>query len=153
LENELLIPISKLKEGSNLFKFKLKKTFFTDYEFNDAKSFDIDTIIEIYCSSFFLNTNLSLKGTINVLCDVCYDDLKVNIDIAYSDKINISSENNKDLTSLKITNNNEIDLSNFIYECCLLSIPMKKTHSLKECNKANIDILDKYLLHNDDSNI
>jgi len=153
LKNELLIPISKLKEGSNLFKFKLNKTFFTNYEFNEAKSFDIDAIIEIYCSSLFFNIKLLSKGTINVLCDVCYDDLKVNIDSNYSDKINISYKNNKDLTSLKITNNNEIDLSDFIYECCLLSIPMKKTHSLKECNKTNIGILDKYLLHNGDSNI
>ena len=104
--------------------------------------------VEKVIQSYYYGLN-----SINVLCDVCYDDLKVNIDSAYSDKINISSENNKDLTSLKITNNNEIDLSDFIYECCLLSIPMKKTHSLKECNKANIDILDKYLLHNDDSNI
>jgi len=153
LKTDFIISIAKLKEGKNLFKTKLDKKFFTNHEFNEAKSFNIDAITEIYCSSLFCNIKLSLKGVINVLCDVCCDDLEIIIDSNFLDKINLSSENNKDLSSLKITNNNEIDLSTFIYESCLLSIPMKKTHKLNECNKTNIDILDEYLLHNDESDI
>jgi len=153
LKTDFIISVAKLKEGKNLFKTKLGKKFFTSHDFNEAKAFNIDATIEIYCSSLFFDINMSLKGAINVLCDICCDDLGIIIDSNFSDKINLSSENNKDLSSLKITNNNEIDLSTFIYESCLLSIPMKKTHKLKECNKTNIDILDEYLLHNDESDI
>jgi uncharacterized metal-binding protein YceD (DUF177 family) len=99
---------------------------------------------------------IGLSGFVNVTCDRCLDffdisvvyngTLYVNFDNKFSDK-ELNYIDNDFITIA--AENNEIDLSHYIYESIFLSLPYRRIHPDDEkgnstCNKKMLKKLDQY---------
>lgn len=153
---DFIIPFSSLKSGKNLFSFKLNTMFFEAFNWEEFKKCTFYVSLELIKSSTMLDMHFVIKGEFTSSCDRCMDDLDLKIKQDYRQLIKlVESEQDThndeiDFLSLKSF---EINIAPYIFEYTLLSIPSKKAHVIEECNKESIDILDNYLLtENNDHN-
>ena len=147
--NDFIIPFSSLKSGKNLFSFKLNKTFFEAFNWDEFKKCTFNVSLELIKSTTMIDMFFVIEGEFTSLCDRCmYDiDLKVNQDYRQLIKLVESEQeiynDEIEFLSLKAF---EINIAPYIFEYVLLSMPSKKVHTIESCNKESINILDNYLL-------
>lgn len=89
-----------------------------------------------------------LKGTVVCECDVCLEDFELPVDEEFKLLIKVSeSENYEDDEIIYVTEKViDYDLSQYLYESLMLSIPTRKTCEMsgtKECNKEVIAKLEE----------
>ena len=140
-----------LKEGIHGYSYKIGKEFFTNFINADSVFEDgnVDVELQLEKSSTMLVLMFSIKGTLNVECDVCIDPLVLNISnefrqiCKFSDKAFIGSDD--EVTAIPLSDY-EINVSRFIYEFIHLCIPAKMTHEDGGCNDKVKDIVSQYLL-------
>jgi len=77
--NDFIIPFSSLKSGKNLFSFKLNKTFFEAFNWDEFKKCTFNVSLELIKSTTMIDMFFVIEGEFTSLCDRCmYDiDLKV----------------------------------------------------------------------------
>jgi len=128
--NEYLIPFIGLKLGKHQFEFKINKKFFDEFSFNEFESCEIKADVVLDKKSTMLEIIFKHKGTVNVPCDLTGE----QFDLPIKGKINLvvkfGEEFNNDNDELLILPHGEyqLDLSQYIYEMIVLSIPQKRVH-------------------------
>ncbi|MCA6421395.1 MAG: DUF177 domain-containing protein [Flavobacterium sp.] len=128
--NEYLIPFIGLKLGKHQFGFKIDKKFFDHFSFDEFESSDILAEVVLEKKSTMLEINFKHKGTVNVPCDLTGElfdlPIKGNIKLV----VQFGDEFNNDNDELLILPHGEhqIDLSQYIYEMIVLSVPHKRVH-------------------------
>ncbi len=128
--NEFLIPFIGLKLGKHQFEYQIDKTFFTAYEYDDFESCDIKVNVALEKKSTMLELNFKHKGTVHVPCDSTGEmfDLpvkgKLRLVVQFGDAFN---NDNEELLILP-HGEHQIDVSQYIYELIVLSIPVKRVH-------------------------
>jgi uncharacterized metal-binding protein YceD (DUF177 family) len=128
--NEYLIPFVGLKIGKHSFDFQIDKTFFTHFEYDDFESCDINVHVKLEKKSTMLELHFKHKGTINVPCDLTSEifDLpikgKLRLIVQFGDEFN---DDNEELLILP-HGEYQIDVSQYIYEMIVLSVPLKRIH-------------------------
>ena len=140
-----------LKEGIHVYNYKIGKEFFTNFINADSvfEDGDIDVELQLEKSSTMLVLMFSIKGILNVECDVCMDPLALNISndfrqiCKFSDKVFTDSDD--EVTAIPLSDY-EINVARFIYEFIHLCVPAKMTHQDGECNDKIKDIVSQYLL-------
>ena len=140
-----------LKEGIHTYNYKIGKEFFTNFINADSvfEDGDIDVELQLEKSSTMLVLMFSIKGILNVECDVCMDPLALNISndfrqiCKFSDKAFTGSDD--EVTAIPLSDY-EINVARFIYEFIHLCVPAKMTHQDGECNDKIKDIVSQYLL-------
>jgi uncharacterized metal-binding protein YceD (DUF177 family) len=128
--NEFLIPFIGLKLGKHRFEYQINKTFFDYFEFDEFQSANIKINIVLEKKNTMLELNFKQIGTINVPCDLTNEDfdlpIKSNLKliVRFGEVFN---DENEDLLILPI-GEHQVDVSQYIYEMIVLSIPLKKIH-------------------------
>ena len=126
--NEFLIPFLGLKLGKHQFEFQISKAFFDHFEYEEFDSSDIKVNLVLEKQSTMLELNFKHSGTINVPCDVTNEmfDLpikgKLKLIVRFGEKFN---DENEELLILPF-GEHQIDVSQYIYEMIVLSIPLKR---------------------------
>ena len=64
--NEYLIPFIGLKLGKHQFEFKIERTFFDAFSFDEYESCDIAVEVVLDKKTTLLEINFKHKGTVNV---------------------------------------------------------------------------------------
>ena len=127
---EYLIPFIGLKLGKHQFGFNIDKKFFDHFSFDEFESSDILAEVVLEKKSTMLEINFKHKGTVNVPCDLTGElfdlPIKGNIKLV----VQFGDEFNNDNDELLILPHGEhqIDLSQYIYEMIVLSVPHKRVH-------------------------
>ena len=128
--NEYLIPFIGLKLGKHQFEFKISKKFFDEFKFDEFDSCDIDVDVVLEKKTTMLEINFKHKGTVNVPCDLTGElfDLpikgKIKLVVQFGDEFN----NDNDELLILPHGEHQIDLSQYIYEMIVLSVPHKRVH-------------------------
>lgn len=128
--NEFLIPFIGLKLGKHQFEYQIDKTFFAAYEYDDFESCNIKVNVVLEKKSTMLEINFKHKGTVHVPCDSTGEmfDLpvkgKLRLVVQFGDEFN---NDNEELLILP-HGEHQIDISQYIYELIVLSIPVKRVH-------------------------
>ncbi|MGH2665453.1 YceD family protein [Flavobacterium sp.] len=128
--NEFLIPFIGLKLGKHQFEFQINKAFFDHFEYDEFESADIKVNIVLEKKSTMLELKFKHKGTIHVPCDLTNEDFdlpvkgKLDLIVRFGDVYN---DDNEELLILPLAEH-QIDVSQYIYEMIVLSIPLKKIH-------------------------
>ena len=148
--NEFRIKLGTLSNGTNLFQFKINKTFFEEFPLSEVKNASITAkaVIKKEIKNFKLH--LIIEGFIyNMMCDICAEDLTLEIK-ATTDAI-IQNNNTKldDEHVIIKTNENSIELKQIIFESIILNLPKKRQHKKNkhgkvECNQEMLDLIKKY---------
>ena len=146
---EYIIPFSSLKNGENRFSYKLNNTFFEAFNWDEFEKCEFDVELLLIKSTTMLDMYFTINGAFTSPCDRCMHsvDLKVNQEYRQLVKLveNDLEIHNDEIEFLSLKSF-EINVSPYIFEFCLLSLPSKKAHALEDCNKKSIHVLDRYLL-------
>ena len=154
-KREFEIAYLGLKEGVSQYEYEIDNDFFSRLGFEHPDFETIEAVVKLNFdkrSGFFL-LHFDIDGRVNVACDRCgdYFDLKLwdEFDLVLkltSDAIPESGTNDEDDVVFIPRSETVIDLSEWIYEFILLSIPMQRVHPSKDdgsegCNPEALKML------------
>lgn len=128
--NEYLIPFIGLKLGKHQFEYTIKKKFFDEFSFDEFENCEIKVNVVLEKKSTMLEILFKHAGTVNVPCDLTGEmfDLpikgKLKLIVQFGDEFN----NDNDELLILPHGEHQIDLSQYIYEMIVLSIPHKRIH-------------------------
>jgi len=143
--NEFLIPFIGLKLGKHSFEYQITNTFFDLFDYSDFENSMIKVNAVLEKKTNFMELSLKHKGTIFVPCDTTGEmfdmPIKGNIKIV----VQFGEAFNNDNEALLIIPHGEhqIDVSQFIYEMIVLSIPLRRVHPGIKDGTLKSDVLDK----------
>ena len=128
--NEFLIPFIGLKLGKHQFEYQISKTFFDLFDYDEFENANIKVNVTLEKKNTMLDVALKYSGTIHVPCDVTNEDFdlpvkgNLNLIVRFGEEFN---NDNEELLILPI-GEHQLDLSQYVYEMIVLSIPLKKVH-------------------------
>jgi uncharacterized metal-binding protein YceD (DUF177 family) len=127
---EYLIPFAGLKLGKHQFDYQVDNSFFEHFGFSDFNSADVKVDIVLEKKSTMLELAFKHKGTVNVFCDLTSEpfDLPVKGKLKLIVKFGeVFNDENEELLILP-HGEFQVDVSQYIYEGIVLSVPAKKIH-------------------------
>ncbi|RBW55314.1 DUF177 domain-containing protein [Tenacibaculum sp. E3R01] len=124
------IPFIGLKEGSHLFEYHIDKTFFEAYQFDDFNDCAVNTTVDFVKKSNLMELNFTINGSVNVPCDMTGELFNQVIDGTLHLIVKFGHEYNDDNDEILILPNEayQINISQYIYELIILSVPNKRVH-------------------------
>lgn len=97
-----------------------------------------------------LQLNLDLKGQVSVQCDRCLDSLTMDVNSTQRLLVLIGPEaygDDEDADVMVLdAQEQEIDLSDALYDYVVLSLPMRRVHPEGQCSKAMENLLKEYIV-------
>ena len=124
------IPFIGLKQGKHLFEYEIENTFFEAFNFNEYNSSRLQVKLVFDKKSTFFELNFNVEGFVNVDCDTSLEPYEQEVKGNMPLVIKFGTEYNDDNEEMIIIPNEyfEINVSQFIYELVILSVPTKKVH-------------------------
>ncbi len=134
--NAYSIDYKSLAVGSHKFSFAVDCDLFLAFENEDIRGGKFAVAVELQKSATMLLVDVNIEGEAIVECDRCLDDCAIAVDysgrltVKFSDEI---AEYDGEVMWLS-PSESELDLSQYIYESILLSLPYRRVHAEGECN-------------------
>jgi uncharacterized metal-binding protein YceD (DUF177 family) len=131
---EFLIQFIGLKLGKHQFEYIIDKKFFDSFDYEDFNNASVKTTVVLDKKNTMLELNFKHKGTVNVPCDLTNESFDLPIKgelkliVRFGEIFNNDSE---ELLILPI-GEHEIDVSQYIYEMIILSVPLKRVNKLSK---------------------
>jgi uncharacterized metal-binding protein YceD (DUF177 family) len=127
---QYIIPFIGLKQGKHLFEYEIDNTFFDAYGFNEFNYSSLQVTLVFEKKTTFFELNFEVTGTVNVDCDTSLEPFNQKINGNLPLVIKFGQEYNDDNDEMIIIPHEyyELDVSQFIYELIILSVPTKKVH-------------------------
>ena len=132
-----MIPFTSLKTGKHEFEYEIGDKFFEEIDYSEVKKSSVNVEVELDKQSTLLVLDFKIEGTVEVPCDRCGDDFDKDIESEYQlvFKLNAEKYEEGDDVVYLPASEYEIDISQFIYEYILLSVPQHRVHPKGKCNK------------------
>ena len=143
--NEFLIPFIGLKLGKHQFDFQINKAFFDNFDYHEYDNCDIKVTVVLDKKSTILELSFKHKGTVYVPCDLTNEMFNLPIKGKIKLVVQFGENFNNDNEELLILPHGEfqIDLSQYIYEMIVLSVPLKRIHPGIKDGTLKTETLDK----------
>ncbi|TDD93529.1 YceD family protein [Flavobacterium cellulosilyticum] len=127
---EYLIPFIGLKTGKHHFEYQISNKFFEDFDYQEYISSDIKVNVVLEKKSSMLELSFKHKGTVNVPCDMTNEEFDLPIKGKMKLIVRFGEAFNNDNEELLILPHGEfqIDVSQYIYEMIVLSVPLRRIH-------------------------
>ena len=150
--DDFKIKLGGITNGKNSFLFEIRDQFFEAFTLSDIEYAEIIATALLDKDGEKLALTLTINGKINkLLCDICTEEISVNITAETNVIIKITDE---DLTSTDEIfyikkSENSIDLQQLIFELMILNLPKKRQHPLNNkgevtCNEEMVNLIEKY---------
>lgn len=146
--NRYAIAYQELKQGNHLFEFEIDKRFFSLFETSEISGGKCKVSIELEKSSNSLNLGVDIVGEVEVVCDRCLEPFLLPIHFEGELLVKVVSgvvsgeyeinenEISEDDISLDVmwqnSDEDTLDLTQYIYESVCLSLPFQRVHSADE---------------------
>ncbi|EGV43129.1 DUF177 domain-containing protein [Bizionia argentinensis JUB59] len=139
------IPFVGLKLGKHQFEYKIDKTFFDFFEYQDFNDADIDVNLYLDKKTTLLELHFEISGSVNVNCDLTNEPYNQEIKVDFDLAVNFGEDYNDDEIHLLILPHGEYELNvqQYIYETIILNLPLKLIHPGVEDGTLDSEILDK----------
>jgi uncharacterized metal-binding protein YceD (DUF177 family) len=127
---EYLIPFIGLKLGKHHFEYQINKAFFEIFDYQEFNNSDIKVNVVLEKKSTLLELSFKHKGTVNVPCDMTNEEFDLPVKGKMKLIVRFGDAFNNDNEELLILPHGEfqIDISQYIYEMIVLSVPLKRIH-------------------------
>lgn len=150
---EYVVRFSELREDKETFEFLLGDSFFKVFQNSVWEGGEIKVLVNVLKRPDGITLDFDLKGSLRVVCDRCLELFAMRIDtvdrlfIKYGHEVEELDEN----VLVISRDDNQIDLSQLLYEYLVLSIPVKKVHPDKKdgsygCNAEMLEKLNKHIV-------
>ncbi|MEO5966958.1 MAG: DUF177 domain-containing protein [Ferruginibacter sp.] len=161
---EFIIPFVGLKEGIHEFVYNIDEKFFIERESSEFSKADTTVKLFLDKHSGFLMLKFEIGGNVELACDRCGNPLSVDLWDEFNivvklvdnpDEMNMQEED-PDIYYISRLDN-KIDISIWIYEFILLSLPMQKLCKVDEkgnstCNPEVLKKLQEMEIKNNEHN-
>jgi uncharacterized protein len=151
---EYKIQFVGLPAGKHEYDFRVGDKFFEDLDYSEIKQGAISVEMSLLKQSAMMSLEFRISGTVKVPCDVCAEEFDLPISGEYKLIVKVggseSGEGNDDIITIA-ANEHELDLSQYIYEYIILSLPIKRVHPPDKsgnstCNPEMVEKVKKYLV-------
>ena len=130
------IAYKGLKNGTHEFRFEAGKPLFEAYGSSELKDGRCDVVIWLERAETMLTADVRITGHVVVPCDRCLEDCRIPIDFEGRLLVKFSDEPREydgEVLWL-LPGEDEVDLSQYIYESIVLSLPYQRVHPEGECD-------------------
>lgn len=130
------IAYKGLKNGRHDFTFKVGRELFEAFGSSEIRDGDCEAAVALVRSETMLELEVAINGYVVVACDRCLEDCRVPIDFEGSLLVKFADEiRDYDGEVLWLSPaESEVDLSQYIYESIVLSLPYQRVHPEGECD-------------------
>ena len=145
VNKEFLIPFAGLKQGKHQFEFNVDKSFFDEFNYDEFNDVNVKVDMVLEKQSTMMELHFKHEGTVNVPCDVSneYFDLPVNGSLDIVVKFGEEFNNEDDEILILPHGEHQVDVSQYVYEMIILSVPTKRVHPGIEDGTLGTDVLEK----------
>ncbi|AOW22110.1 YceD family protein [Urechidicola croceus] len=141
---EFNISFVGLKQGNHQFHYQIDNTFFEYFQYYEFEDVDIKVELQFEKKHNMFNLLFNSKGVVTVTCDISNEPFELPIEGTLPLIVKFGEEYNDDNEILIIPHNDyQLNVSQFIYEMIVLSIPIKKVHPGVIDGTLQSDILKK----------
>jgi uncharacterized metal-binding protein YceD (DUF177 family) len=155
VRNYITLPLRNLETKKHVFQFEVDTEFFSS--FRNPEIIEGSGVISLDVEKFshYMNVVLTFSGTLTVSCDRCLE----NLDIAVEGENRLSvrfaaapeePEDESPVNDIMYANaeDDEIDLTVYVYESICLALPVQRVHGNDKNGKSlcNPDML-KYIVN------
>ncbi|MFR9620858.1 MAG: DUF177 domain-containing protein [Rikenellaceae bacterium] len=133
------IDFKGLSFGEHSFVFAIDDTLFDGYEDCEVLSGSGEVNIVLRRSETMLQLDITIEGDVEVECDRCLEACAIEVDyqaglvVKFSDAEELADEYDGDVMWIG-TSESTLDLTHYIYESIILSLPYQRVHADGECN-------------------
>ena len=142
----LKIDLKGLKEGLNSFEFDLDDAYFKAVNAPEVSCGSVHVSLDIVrTESDYFTLDFHEEGTVIVPCDLCLEDMEQPFETSQrlEAKFGIEYSEEDDLVTVA-ENEGILDVTWFVYEFIVLSLPIKHVHAPGKCNPAMIKALEEH---------
>ncbi len=127
---DYIIPFVGLKEGVHDYQFEADKQFFESYEYSEVKQGKVHVNVSMEKQNRMLIFNIQLKGIVIIPCDRCLNDMEYPVESEERLIVKFGHEWKEETEEILIIPETEsqFDISGFIYEYIMLTLPFKRVH-------------------------
>ena len=136
LNNRYSIAYKGLKNSTHDFQFEVDDELFAAYESREIKGGKLSVEVAMLKADNQLEFDFTISGDVTCECDRCLEDCLVPIDYEGHLIVRISNDEGEyDGDIMWISPADDIvDLTQYIYESIVLSLPYQRVHPEGECN-------------------
>ena len=136
LNKQYSVAYKGLKNSSFDFDFEVDDTLFAAYESRDIRGGKCQVKATMQKSEHQLDFDFVITGEVTCECDRCLDFCQVPIDYQGHLIVRLSEEEGEYDGEVMWLNpaETEVDLTQYIYESIVLSLPYQRVHPEGECN-------------------
>lgn len=152
------ISFSSLKLGNHSFNMSIEQSFFDLFDF-DQEFYNpvIEVNVLLIKHSSFLELEINISGTVILRCDISDKEYEQTINNKIKTLVKFGEEyddSNEEILIIPV-GSHSVNISQLIFECVILSIPMKHVHPryLQGYEDEYTDLLKKYGLPNTDEDL
>lgn len=146
--NSYKLQLNTLGDGEHKYSFRLSNEFFNGVDSNDILGGDVEVDLSLTRNSEDILFNFNFKGEVVVECGRCLEEMEVAISAQNTLKAKIGAGYNDEEITDEVVEiplyDQEIDLTWYLYEFVVLSLPLKTTHPEGECNEDMITLLTQH---------
>lgn len=140
------IPLKTLKDTVSVFTYTLDKTFFARWEETNVQDGNIEAILTVkkIGDSFEITTNIA--GSVVVPCDRCLAPMEANVTAEDTFMVRLEGDDLELIEGVDIVSEHDgkVDLSWYLYESAILSLPLQCVHEIGDCDEAMTAYLVEY---------
>lgn len=127
---EYLIQFAGLKLGKHQFEYQLDNSFFECFDYSEFNAVDIKVDLILEKKNTMLELDFKYKGIVNVPCDLTNEMFDLPIKGKLKLIVNFGNTFNNENEELLVLPHGEfqVDVSQYIYEGIVLSVPVKRIH-------------------------
>jgi uncharacterized protein len=149
---QFTIPFAGLKQEEHRFGFKINELFFEEFEYSEIKEGQFEIDLVLLKQSTMLTLDFDIRGKVLVTCDRCLDDFELPVNTNQRLFIKFGNETYEETDEVIVLSHNEqeINVSQYIYEFISLAIPQVRVHPEGECDPEVIQKLEELKAGSDD---
>jgi len=127
---EFDISFIGLKDGENQFEYKIEKTFFDFFEYDEFYNSNVNVDVTFFKKATMFELNFAFSGWVEVACDITNELFQFPIEASLDLIVKFGQEFNDDNEELLIIpySEHKINVAQYIYETIVLTLPLKRIH-------------------------
>lgn len=140
------IDLKGLKQGQTTFAMTLDDAYFEAIDAPEVRHGNVALTLSVERVGEFFNLTFREKGTVAVPCDLCLDDVDVEVECEnrLAAKFGEESADEGDDCVTVAENEGILDTAWLAYEFLALAIPVRHVHAPGKCNEAMIRVLGEH---------
>lgn len=144
--NEYKIAFTGLSLGTHEYEFAVTDKFFSHFDHEELSNVDVHLVVELEKKTTMLQLWFGFQGTGTVHCDRCGKEMEIELDGEEELIVKFGDGDYQEQTDEIVvipSSEHEIDISHYVYEFIMLSVPLAHSHEIDECDPEVIKTLNK----------